>query len=823
MPMVEQPSGTVTFLFSDIEGSTRLLQELGPDRYREALVEHRRVLREAFDRHGGYEVDYEGDSFFVAFADAGAAVAAAGEAQAALAGGPVRVRMGLHTGEPLLDPPKYVGVDVHRAARIMSAGHGGQVLLSTATHALLEGDLPLRDLGPHRLKDLLEPERLYQLGAGDFPRLKTLYQASLPTQPTPFLGRERELMELLTLCRSEEARLVTLTGPGGTGKTRLALQAAAELADDHPDGAYWVPLQALRDPALVLETISQVLETEQAPAAEIADKHLLLLLDNMEQLLDAATQIAELLSLCPHLKLLVTSREPLHVRAEREYEVHPFVHQEAVGFFSSRARDVKPDFQPDPAVSEICQRLDNLPLALELAAARVRQLSTTDLLERLSTRLPLLTGGYRDLPERQQTLRATIAWSHDLLDPHEQQLFARIGVFAGGCTLTAAEQVADAEPATVESLVDKSLLRHDGDRYTMLETIREYALESLDGEGEKLRTAHAAFFLALAERAEPKLRSPEGSHLLDVLEAERDNLRTALDRFRAQDEIEHELRLAASLDQFWLRRGPIAEGQRRLQEAAARAGSALPEVRAAALEGASYKAFKLGDYEAADALARETLDLARAIGDVRRETIAISNLAHVAEVRHQTGQARALYEDALALARDSGQPRLLAVTLVNLASVALVERDYERAAALCRESLTAGRVVGDPMVLSGALQNRGHAQVKLGDLAGAAASVSEALELALRERNDDQASMELILLAAVAEAAGRADAAARLLGLADTLAEAVGGVLELAERQLRDETEAQLRGVLGDVDFDSEYATGHRLTIEEALAIAREL
>jgi class 3 adenylate cyclase len=403
------PSGTVTFLFTDIEGSTRLLHELG-ERYADVLAEHRRVLREAFSRHGGVEVDTQGDAFFVAFARAGDAVAAAGEAQDALATGPVRVRIGVHTGEPVVTEEGYVGTDVHRGARIMGAGHGGQVLLSETTRQLLDTTEELRELGDHRLKDLTAPQRLYQLGDGDFPPLRTLYRTNLPIQPTPLVGRERELEEAGALVRSH--RLLTLTGPGGSGKTRLALQLAAEAVEQFPDGAFWVPLQAIRDPALVERAIGTSVGADDGLIEYVANKRLLMLLDNFEQVIEAAPTISSLLAGTPNANVLVTSREPLHVESEQRYPVEPLPEDDAAVLFVERARAVAPGFPPAAAVGEICRRLDGLPLAIELAAARVALLDPDELLARLDRRLPLLASRSRDVPARQRTLRATIEWSY---------------------------------------------------------------------------------------------------------------------------------------------------------------------------------------------------------------------------------------------------------------------------------------------------------------------------------------------------------------------------------------------------------------------------
>jgi class 3 adenylate cyclase len=369
------PSGTVTFLFTDVEGSTRLLYELGSDAYAEALAGHRRVIREACSRHGGVEVDTQGDSFFVAFPTAPGAVAAAEEITDGLFSGQVRVRIGLNTGTPLVADEGYVGADVHRVARIAAAGHGGQVLLASATAELVER--PLTDLGQHRLKDLSSPERLYQLGPSEFPPLRTLYQSNLPKPAAPFVERKRELAEILELLGGADVRLLTLTGPGGTGKTRLAIQAAADAADDYEHGVWWVPLAPLRDPALVVEQAAQALGAKRELHRHIDDKRLLLLFDNFEQVVRAGPSVAELVAACPNLDVLITSREPLHVTGEQEYPVPPLVEQEAVELFHTRARAAAPDFEASDMVPEICRRLDNLPLAVELAAARVIALSPT--------------------------------------------------------------------------------------------------------------------------------------------------------------------------------------------------------------------------------------------------------------------------------------------------------------------------------------------------------------------------------------------------------------------------------------------------------------
>jgi predicted ATPase/class 3 adenylate cyclase len=609
MAMPDLPAGTVTFLFTDVEGSTKLLHELGADEYAQALGEHRRILREAFTAHGGVEVDTQGDAFFVAFPTAPGALQAAADGVEELTPGPIRVRMGIHTGTPLLGEEGYVGVDVHRAARIAAAGHGGQVLVSVST-AALTGSEGLRDLGEHRLKDLSAPERIYQLGEGEFPPLKSLYRTNLPIPATAFLGREAELAEVGALLAREDVRLLTLTGPGGTGKTRLALQAVAEASDAYPDGVFWVPLAPLRDPRLVLESAAQALDAKDGLAEYVAGKRLLLLFDNFEHLVDATEGLAELLAACVNVQLLVTSREVLRLPGEQVYPVPPLEPEEGAELFVTRARAGDPGFVPTASVPELCARLEHLPLALELAAARLRVLSPEQLLDRLSERLDLLKAG-RGADPRQQTLRATLEWSHELLTPEEQKLFRRLAVFAGGCTLGSAEAVCDADLDDLEALVDKSLVRiRETNRFWMLETIREYATEQLEasGEVEELRRRHAAHFLALAEEAEPYAREVDAGWL-DRLDRELDNLRAALDWLELVGETQLVLRLAGALDDLWGSKGHLAEGRRRLEDALA-ADESPTAARAKALNAAA--------------------DMA--IGD-----------AHVAAVRLRAGEALTLH------------------------------------------------------------------------------------------------------------------------------------------------------------------------------------
>ncbi|MDQ3380924.1 MAG: tetratricopeptide repeat protein [Actinomycetota bacterium] len=645
------PSGTVTFLFTDVEGSTKLLHELEAEGYAGALAEHRRVLREAFQAQGGVEVDTQGDAFFVAFPTAPGALAAVREMLAGLEAGLIRVRMGLHTGTPFLAEEGYVGPDVNRAARIAACGHGGQVLVSSSTASLLGTD-GLRDLGEHRLKDLSAPERIFQLGDDDFPALKSLYRTNLPVPATPFLGRERELAEIGALLRDAEIRLVTLTGPGGTGKTRLGLQAAAEASERYPDGVFWVPLAPLRDPALVLDTAAQVLEANDGLAAHVADKHLLLLFDNFEHVVEAAENLSELLADCRNLHLLVTSRELLALPGEQAYPIPPLEPQEGSELFVARARAADPAFVATAAVSELCARLDNLPLALELAAARVRVLSPEQLLGRLSRRLDLLKAG-RGVDPRQQTLRATIEWSYELLNEEEQGLLARLAVFRGGCTLEAAEDVCEADIDTLQSLVDKSLLRQRDDRFWMLETIHEYAVERLaDGEEvEVVHDRHVDHFLALAERADEEQLD---ASWFPVLDDEHDNIRAALD-WASVGRVDAEARLVSAVAEYWLLRGHGQDAHQRLTGALERYET-RDRVRARLLT-------HLADLDGIDkheALSHleEALGLWRELGDAPGEAQALETLGWLHDSFGEYESARTAHEQSLTVGRQAGVPEI---------------------------------------------------------------------------------------------------------------------------------------------------------------------
>ena len=745
--MRDLPSGTVTFLFTDVEGSTQLLRELGAEAYADALAEHRRVIREACARHAGVEVDTQGDAFFFAFPTATGAIGAAAKMTEALASRQVQVRVGLHTGTPLLADEGYVGDDVHLAARVAASGHGGQVLVSYSTAALIEPSgsepqaLSLVDLGEHRLKDIEEAVSIFQLGDGSFPPLKTISNTNLPRPASSFVGREAELAEVLARI-DDGARLVTLTGPGGSGKTRLALEAASSLVPEYKAGVFWIGLASLRDPALVIETIAQILGAKDGLASLIAEREMLLLLDNLEQVIEAASELSELLQACPNLTLLATSRELLRISGEVEYAVPPLAQPEAVELFCNRSQ-----LEPSDEIAELCVRLDSLPLAVELAAARTKALTPAQILERLSQRLDLLKGG-RDADPRQQTLRATIEWSYELLSDDEQQLFGRLSVFAGGCTLEAAEVVCDADLDTLQSLVEKSLLRFTNERYWMLETIREFAGERLDDahDTSQVQARHARWFEQLAKNAEPRLIGLEQRLWLDRLSAEHDNLRASLaylDHDRAA-----QMSMAISLWRYWQNRNHLVEGRTWLNGAEDVEQTVVPELAARFYVAASRLAWKQGDFAAGLAsaeigyvIAAETNDaalialsgenLGNAVGltgelercrDLLVESVrrfrevrddvglasALNNLGGVRLELGQTDDARSSLEESASLHRGTGNAAGLRLTLQTLAYLELRERSFEDAGRLLEESLQLSRDFEDIAGVGDALEGLGH-------------------------------------------------------------------------------------------------------------------
>jgi predicted ATPase/class 3 adenylate cyclase len=750
------PEGTVTFLFTDIEGSTRLLQQLG-SRYTEVLTMCRRLLRAVFSQHYGSEVDTQGDSFFVAFTRAKDAVAAAVHVQHILAGHQwpaqvdVRVRIGLHTGEPERSLEGYVGLDVHYAARIMAAAHGGQVLLSRTTRDLVLHDLPagvtLRNMGDHRLKDIEGVVSIYQLVIpqmiSEFPPLNTIEAptSNLPAINTPLIGRQKELDAMQQLLERKEVRLLTLTGTGGVGKTRLAIEAATHIKGSYCDGTFFVALALIRHPDLVLPVIAQVLNVKESPhlsllaqlKEELAQKHLLLLLDNFEHVMDAVSVVTELLSACPGLNIVVTSREVLHVQMEYEMKVPPLsqpdfvrlpaiadlARYEAVQLFVQRAQAVKTDFRLTAtnmrAIADICARLDGLPLAIELAAARVKLLSPQALLTRLGKRLQVLTNGSRDIPERQQTLRNTIAWSYQLLSPYEQRLFRLLALFTGGCTIEAIEAIymvldKDASPVldAVTSLVDKSLLRsidQDDDdgteaRLVMLETIREYALEALEEHTEifHARQAHSNYYCTLAEEAEQAFDSAQQPLWWKRLEREQGNLRSALAWLLEQDRVEKgghysetALRLSSALRLFWSSKGNFSEARNFLELALEKSAGVDASVRAKALYAAARLANVQGDNEQAETLCKESLELYHALNDHFHVALITHVIADMELARGNFTKARVLADDVLVLAQQHSLEELVVDMHFHLALIDFEQGEYQKSLAQLQQCLEACR------------------------------------------------------------------------------------------------------------------------------------
>ena len=815
--MGELPVGTVTFLFTDVEGSTRLLHEQG-DRYAGLLAEHRRALREAFTTHDGVEVDTQGDAFFVAFARAADAVAAAEAARTALAGGPMRVRMGIHTGEPLVTDEGYVGIDVHRAARIAAAAHGGQIVLSESTRQLIDGETAVRDLGEHRLKDLARAERLYQVGDADFPPLHTVDATNLPVALGPLVGREQELRELVALL-SNGTRLLTLTGPGGTGKTRLALQVAAELVGTMEDGVFWVPLIGLSDPELLTSELAQTLGAPDDLVAFLRGRELLVLLDNFEHLLESAPQVGVLLGACARVRVLVTSRAPLRIAGEQEFRVEPLDAGDAATLFVERARAVGRELTPDATVEQICRRLDGLPLAVELAAARTKLLAPERLLGRLDSVLPILTGGARDAHERQRTLRATIEWSYDLLDPDARELFARVSVFAGTFPLEAVEEVCDGDLDTVAALVDSSLLRPIGDdRFLMLHTIQEYARGRLAvlQDADELRRRHATFFSVIAEEAYDRRREAEAESS-ERLEADHDDLRAALDWLEVSDP-ERALELAGALGWFWLSHGLLDEGCRRLATSLEQP-TASGRSRARALTWSGGLVARHG--EAAQGLAQlETaIALWAELGDRAEEAAARDLLGWL--LVYDLGDAEValqVFEQSLELSRQLGDEGGETRALVGVCQVLVALGESERAEALSRALLE--RAAGDPRTEHFAYHFLADCALIRGETREAEQRYRASLRAALSLGDVIEASFEVQGVAMAAAGSGDAARALRLAGAVEALWESLGTSLsiafwdELLERYL-----GPARRHLAE-DADAAWAAGRDLPFDDAVEIA---
>jgi len=814
--MAELPTGTVTFLFTDIEGSTKLLEELG-EGYADVLAEHRRILRFAFTAHDGLEVDTQGDAFFVAFARATDAAAAAAEAQGALADGPVRVRMGIHTGEPIRTEEGYAGMDVHRAARIAAVGHGGQVLVSQTARDLLGEQSKLRDLGAHRLKDLTEAQRIYQLGDADFPPLKSLQRTNLPVTATALVGREQELAELCGLL-GNGTRLVTLTGAGGSGKTRLALQVAAELSDEFGDGVFFVPLAPVQDAELVGATIEQAVGVREL--TDLREAETLLVLDNMEHLLASAEVVSSLLGDAPHVKLLATSRAPLRVFGEQEYALDPLRQDEAVELFLERARSVRRDVAYDDAVPEICRRLDGLPLALELAASRVKVLDPSSLLERLERRLPLLTGGARDAPERQQTLRATIEWSYDLLEEPLQEALRRLAVFAGSFSLEAAESVTETGLEELAELIDWSLLKPTGHgRFFMLETIREYAAEQLElaDEQERLRARHLDYFLELAIEAEPNLTGSEQAEWYRRLALEQDNVREALEYSCHTGDAERAQMLSGTVWRFWINRGQIDEAAHWYERSLALGpGSATAHARALFGEAHVWESRSDSDlprrYE-------KVVEALRASGETRWLILALSHLAGAYAEQGDMARAESTSAEGLAIAREAGDVRGEAVTLTNLAYARTLDGDHAGAEKLLEDALVAVRSINDAYGIAVCSSDLAQLAIRRRDIDRAADYLSQSVPLSASIDSVLVLAQALPAVAAVALARGDSVSAARLCAVCDAICGDHGFDLDQVTLALLRDTIEQARANLGD-GFEEHRAAGVQLEFDAAVELA---
>jgi predicted ATPase/class 3 adenylate cyclase len=911
--MATLPTGTVTFLFTDIEGSTMLLQRLGDRRYADVIAEHRRVLRAAFAEGNGQEVDTQGDAFLVAFARAKDAVATAVAAQRVLinhawpGGASLRVRMGLHTGEPVSEAGGYVGVDVHRASRICSVGHGGQILVSDATHALVAEDHPdevsLRDLGEHVLKDLARPHRLFQVTAPDlptiFPPLKSLnvFPNNLPAQLTSFIGREREIEEVKRMLAT--FRLLTLTGAGGFGKTRLALQVGADVLEQYSGGVWMVELAALGDPALLPQTVAHVLGIPEQPGQPLTEtlidslrpKSLLLILDNCEHLLAACPRLADvLLRACPDVRILATSREGLGIAGEALYPVptlsvpapepaaptDDLARYAAVRLFAERAMAVVPAFRVTPqnakSVVQICGHLDGIPLAIELAAVRVKTLAVDQILARLGDRFRLLTRGSRVAPPRHQTLQAAMDWSYDLLGERERAALRRLSAFAGHCTLEAAEAVCGGDGVeaadvldVLTQLVNKSLViveeQRGEARYRLLETVRQYARDRLleSGDAGAVQTRHQSFFLALAEETEPRLLGPEEVALLDRLEDEHDNLRAVLARSLEACDSEAGLRLAGALGWFWYRQGYWAEGREWLTRALSAGRRAGPASRAKAFSAAATLIFAQGDLDSAMVLGQQALALHAGLGDKKGAAIAhyilgttsllkddrgqaegsleeslrlfreagdrwgaasaLRFLATLATARGEYAQAGGMAEESLRLYREAGYKRGAGYALLSLGRLAYVERDYGRAAALFEEGHSTLRELRDREGIAIAAQYLADLARKTGDRRRAITLYRESLKTHSDMGNRRFLAQPLEGLALMSASTRNARGAATLLGAAEALREATSIGRRFAFFDISDEV-SKLRTALDGVEVAAARAEGKAMTLEQAIEYA---
>lgn len=910
--MSNLPGGTITFVFTDIEGSTRLLQDLG-EKYLKVLEDHRRLLRSAFRSHGGREVDTQGDAFFYAFHRASDAVSAAIAAQRAITshawpdGILVRIRTGLHTGEALQTETGYAGMAVHRAARICAAAHGGQILVSQATRELVADAGPdgmnLLDLGEHRLKDLSRPQRLFQVVAPDlpdeFPSLRTLDSLpnNLPRQLTSFIGRDREITEIKELL--ERTMLLTLTGVGGSGKTRLALQVAADVVDHYPDGVWWVPLAPLSEPSLIPQAVASATGIREQRGRPLMDvllgylgpKTLLLALDNVEHMLaGAADFIDALLRRCSGVRILVTSREPLKTAGEHAYPVPPLpvpspgiplpitslAQADVVRLFLDRATAARPSFalnaQNAAAVIQICRRVDGIPLAVELAAARVKVLSAQQIAARLDDQFRLLTSGSTTALPRHQTLLAAMDWSHDLLTEPERTLFRRLAVFAGSFSLEAAEIIpsgAGLENVTIldllTRLVERSLVaaEEEGEetRFRLLEPVRQYALrKGLEArEDTDVRARHRDFFLALAERGHSGLAGPERLVWRDRIETDHDNIRAAIRWSIDIQDLEPAARLCASMARFWAARGFLNEGWTALQEVQQHETRVSPRTRGRLLTGIGLLAFEIGEHGQAE-ITEQALSLFRQLQD-RPETEICARLLGMVELeRGHYERAAPLLEEAATLAREREDPLAEAEALRQRGYLAAKQGDYALATQLLEKSLVAVRSAGLRRSIGFALGHLAQTYHYMGQTDRAVTMLKEALDhlqavehgtgiayflnllgLALLQQGDHAGAagayrrsltsshetgyrwgiaQSLIGFGAMSAAKGDAQMAVRLLAAADALLTKIDYAIPAAEQAYFRHLVENLRRSMGENDFTRAWHEGGLATIEEAIESA---
>ena len=825
------PTGTVTFLFTDVEGSTKLLHDLGETAYAAALDEHRRVLRRAVAAHAGIEVDTEGDAIFAAFPTAIGAITAARDAQEGLKPGPIRVRMGLHTGTPLRTAEGYVGVDVHRAARIAAAGHGGQVLISSATEGLLAGEaIAVSDLGEHRLKDLAASERIYQLGTEQHPPLRSLSPTNLPEPVGKFVGRWAELLEIGEMLRDPSVRLLSLIGPGGIGKSTLALAAAADAASSFPDGRWWVPLASVQDPEVAVAAIGRALGLNEGAEPDAIGRHLtarrvLLILDNAEHLLpDLAGPLAELTPAAGGSTILLTSREPMRLQAERLIRVPVMTQPDAEQLLVSRAIAHGASVGPSPALSTLAERLDRLPLALSLAAARLPMMSVEQILERLSQRLDLFKGN-RDADPRQQTLRATIEWSHDLLSDAERTLLRRLSVFSGGCTLEAAEAVGEADLDVLGSLVDRSLIQRGDDagapRFSMLESIRQFAAERLAASDEEpdVRALHASWFRSLAERVDERLAAGEPEEQwVTLLNPELDNLRAAVAFGMETDDTELVRAVAAALPMFWVMHGRSGEGRAWI-ERALELDPTEDGTRRHLFSGLAILAYIEGDYATATSAADAAAALAGTLGPDADGYARLRDEVRAALMRDDFAAAEPLLEQLLVAARERDNGVGMSSCRINLAYIANRSGRHERAEALMNENLPFVRSRGQARCEASSLVVLAETLSYLDRPAASVEYAVAAADVAPRAADAYLMVEDLRWYSVAASHLGEAERLAEILGACEAAEAELDGGLEPHELIAREELIAALRTELTDAGLEAARARGRAMDIAAATAL----